>query len=298
MTSSSAPAAPPVRRGRAARGRTAHEPRSRRVRTAGFVLAATLLALGVAACSTSEGVAPQTLSAHTTTSPTGPTSTGPSGSDGSGSPTAPAGDSTGPTSTEATGSTSGSGSVSSTADMTGMTPSSTMLLPTTRTPTSPVLPPQTSISLASSLVVTMTVAPGVDTTGIDIEGAKAAYYGFVDVADRAVHDPTQNWEPEIRRFAIDPAAADALSEISDMVATHSRFTGHASFSATAKKASRSEIALWICVDNRGQDVIDVATGKSVKAGLGGRHPQEAVMSLAADGHWFLRNVRGFPDRTC
>jgi hypothetical protein len=181
--------------------------------------------------------------------------------------------------------------------MTGMTLSSTTLLPTTRTPTGPVLPPQTSISLASSLMVTMTVAPGVDTTGIDIEGAKAAYYSLVELSDRAVGDPARDWYQDFKNIAVDPALTGLLSDLTALSKSKVHIIGHSSYVAVATHVETKSVSLSVCIDNRAQDVVD-AGGTSMKAGLGGRHPQSVVLIQNPDGRWRAANIEGHPEKSC
>ncbi|MBN9611484.1 MAG: hypothetical protein J0I11_19485 [Actinobacteria bacterium] len=147
-------------------------------------------------------------------------------------------------------------------------------------------------------MVTMTVAPGVDTTGIDIEGAKAAYYSFVNLSDQIVHDPTQQWESEIRKYAVEPAVTDALDEINNMRKQNVRSIGHTKYSATLISVGLNEVNLRICTDSSGLDTVNRSTGQSVKADQHGNHPQSASMVRNDSGTWFLREIHGFPGVTC
>ncbi len=279
MTGSTAPTAPRVPDGRPAAGC-----RSRRVRTGGLVLAATILALGTVACSKSDGVAPQTISAHTTTSPTAP-STGTSGSGGPDSPTASGGGSTGPSGTEATGSKSEPGSVSSTA---GMTLSSTTLLPTTRTPTNPVLPPQTSISLASSASFSVT-APNFDRSAdAVIEG----YIGSWRISDQATANPSIDWKTSLSRYMADPFLSQFLDSLHQNAQKGLRSVGHVSVVAEVKTMSPTSATIIGCVDTSHQDTID-KQGRSVVVANGPgaywRYVEVATMKLIDDS-WRLSSV--------
>jgi hypothetical protein len=143
----------------------------------------------------------------------------------------------------------------------------------------------------------MTVAPGVDTTGIDVAAAKATYFSLVTLADRAVKDPSRDWSHDYYAYAIDPAASDLLHELEVIRDSGVRFVGHSSYTATLMNAAQDQIDLRVCVDNRGQDIQD-SQGNSVKSGRGGSHPQNASLIRKPDGRWFVSEITGFPNKSC
>jgi hypothetical protein len=144
----------------------------------------------------------------------------------------------------------------------------------------------------------MTVAPGVDTTGVDIEGAKKAYYGFVRVGDKAILDPERDWTSDFRKYAIDPARKMILDEIQRLKASKIRIIGHASYVAEAVEVAASEVRIEVCVNNGGQDVVDGQTGNSIKDEVAGSHPQQAEITRSADGHWYVKSIQGDARESC
>lgn len=179
----------------------------------------------------------------------------------------------------------------------GTTPATTVTAATTGS-TITVLPTKPTVTLAPSLVVSMTVAPGVDTSGVDIEGAKAAYYGFLSVGDRAVADPTQDWREEFAKYAVEPVLSAVVAEIQELASMEVRSVGHSIFLASATSIEPNKVQLRVCNDVSGVDRVNVSDGASVGAASGDRHPQDVSVTRSGNSHWFVSNVIPHFDATC
>lgn len=253
------------------------------------LLAAALVALSLAATACS-GSDPRSNTAFPTYTPTvGPGD--PTGAATSASDPSPSGELSGMTSSAAparTPTTARPTTVRATGGAAGST---------TGAPRTTIWPTRPTVSLAPSLVVTMTVAPGVDTTGVDIEGAKKAYYAVVKLADEALSRPTENWVPSYTDLAVDPALTKLTNEVS-LMAEHGVHTqGHSEYVATVRVAEPEEVLLRVCVDSSGVDVVD-ASGRSVKSGAPTHHPQSARLARIASGKWVIAEIAVDSKKTC
>lgn len=186
-----------------------------------------------------------------------------------------------------------SGSAPGTADTAPLTPQ-----PGTVSPTTTIWPSQPTVTLAPSLIVTMTTAPGVNTAGVDIEGAKKAYYGLFGVVDRAVRQPSNDWSQELAKYAVEPALSAAVNEVRNMAKRGIRAVGHSTYIATATEAKPDHVALRVCNDVTGVDLVTESGGISVGAGGTNRHPQDVMVIRSADGRWFVNEVHGHGDLSC
>ena len=74
-----------------------------------------------------------------------------------------------------------------------------------------IIPADPTITQSPSLVVSVTVPPSVNTQGVDIAGAKAAYYGWLDFGDRALQDPGRDWSAEAAKWATEPHLSAILT---------------------------------------------------------------------------------------
>jgi len=152
-----------------------------------------------------------------------------------------------------------------------------------------LMPTRPSVTLSPSLVATMTVALGVDTTGVDIEGAKAAYFGFLSVGDRAVADPTREWREEFAKYAVEPVLSAALSDINDLAEGGITAVGHSTFTALATVATTDKVMLRVCNDVSGVDYRSAESGASVKSGPN-HLLQDVTVEHSASGQWAVSDV--------
>ena len=143
----------------------------------------------------------------------------------------------------------------------------------------------------------MTTAPGIDTTGIDIEGAKKAYYAVIDLVDRAVNDPARDWTSRFADVAVEPALSALLDDLILMAEHHVRAVGHTGYVATISHVSSNEVKLDVCLDSAGVDIIDEG-GHSLKAGGPTRHPQKAKVTRRSNGSWIIAEISSNVRKTC
>jgi hypothetical protein len=132
---------------------------------------------------------------------------------------------------------------------------------------------------------------------VDIEGAKAAYYGFLSVGDRAVADPAQDWRSEFAKYAIEPVLSAVVAEVEGMASRDVRSVGHSAFYASATSAKPDQVELQVCNDVSGVDRVD-SNGSSVGSGSGNRHPQGVTVIRQVDRHWYINKIVPHSDITC
>jgi hypothetical protein len=128
--------------------------------------------------------------------------------------------------------------------------------------------PQSSASSATSSAPTESPTP----EDLAAEAATEALEELVRVADMARQEPTAlDWEPEIRRFAADPAAYIAVQSVREYATLGLRQSGSTSvklevadIQLTAPEGPSVRIAG--CYDSRSTQVIDVGTGEAVPSG--------------------------------
>lgn len=161
-----------------------------------------------------------------------------------------------------------------------------------------IIPAGPSVELAPSLVVSITVAPGVDTSGVDVEAIKAAYRGHVEVGDRATHDPTQDWSTEAARFAMEPLLSLGIVQIQDLAKKKVHSEGHVTYEGEVVEVGANEARLHVCNDDRGINWLDDATGISVKPGAGDRLWQDIIVARDEAGRWLVRSVKTETDAAC
>jgi hypothetical protein len=139
------------------------------------------------------------------------------------------------------------------------------------------------------------------------EAATAVVKDMLRVTDGAKKDPgIRNWEPEIRRFAGDPAAFLAVKSVRDYAALGLRQEGDtavglkiASVDLTAREGPT--VRITGCYDSRSTRVVKVQTGDVVPPGT----PQRYLWNITVTRYvgepgspWLVKVVDPLTDRSC
>jgi hypothetical protein len=146
----------------------------------------------------------------------------------------------------------------------------------------------------------MTVAPGVDTSGIDIEGAEKAYRKLWQLADAAYADPNKDWASALATVAMPSVANEMLDGIKSMREAGIRNIGHSSILISAVSAKPLAIDFEACVNTSGVDTVD-GTGSSVRSGDGAGSRWKFVQTatfVMNDNAWLASSAMGHTDQSC
>ena len=190
-----------------------------------------------------------------------------------------------PSSTVASVSTSSAGL--SSAPATSASPSSAASMPTT-SPT----------PLASSSAASSSSQPwAADFTPDQIAAAQAAietYKNAVRVTDETYADPDRaDLEPFVRQYMGDPRASQVIRAAQSMAADGEHTTGFSIVEIKSARIDANGVILDVCLDTSQGDLIDDATGNSIRAALpvGPRVKQTAgVYDYGQPYGWLLREL--------
>lgn len=163
-----------------------------------------------------------------------------------------------------------------------------------------ILPAQPTVTLAPELKVTFTIAPGVDVTGIDIEGAKAAYLGFARISDEAFASAVGDWSDAFAEFAVKDIVDAEISSLAQTRASGMLIAGHPIIAIQIMSAAPGKVNLEGCVDTTGLDL--VSADHTVMRGGDGpgnywRHKMNAIIAQV-DGRWLLEDISNDMDQSC
>lgn len=139
------------------------------------------------------------------------------------------------------------------------------------------------------------------------ESATAAIDGMLRVTDAAKQDPgARDWEPEIRRYAGDPAALLAVTAVRDYAALGLRQEGD---TAVAMEVTGVDLAapegptvrITGCYDSESTRVVQVETGEVVPSGTPPRYVWDITVTRyeAEPGSpWLVYMLDPLTDRPC
>ena len=187
-----------------------------------------------------------------------------------------------PTSADASVSTSSADlSASSSAPSTSASPSSTSSTPTSSTPVSSSSQPWPA-----------------DFTPEQVAAAQTAietYKNAVRVTDEAYAAPGRaDLEPFVRQYMGDPRASQVIGAAQSMAADGEHVTGFSVVEIESARIDANGVILDVCLDSSQGDLIDDATGNSIKAQLpvGPRVKQTAsVYDYGPPNGWLLRELQ-------
>ena len=172
------------------------------------------------------------------------------------------------------------------------------------TSTSPSPQPST---LTSSTPATASSQPWpADYTPDQVAAVQAAiktYENAVRVTDEAYADPSRaDLEPFVRQYMGDPRASQVIRAAQAMVADGNHVVGSSSVEVQSVQINANEVILDVCLDTSQGDLIDDATGKSVRAQLpvGPRVRQVAnVYDYGPPNGWLLSELnQSNPAQAC
>jgi hypothetical protein len=164
-------------------------------------------------------------------------------------------------------------------------------------------PDQTSPSTATSSA--STVPPTRE--ALASEAATAAVQKMLRVTDSARHEPTAgNWEPEIRRYAADPAAFLAVKAVRDFATIGLRQDGETGIELKVvdvqlAAAEGPSVRITGCYDSSSTQVIDVSTGEAVPPGTPPRYVWDVtVVQYGSEpgAPWLVTTLEPLTEQPC
>ena len=137
-----------------------------------------------------------------------------------------------------------------------------------------------------------------DFTPEQVAAAQAAidtYKNAVRVTDEAYADPDRaDLEAFVRQYMADPRASQVISAAQSMAADGQHVTGSSVVEIETARIDANGVILDVCLDSSQGDLIDDATGNSIKAQLpvGPRVKQTAaVYDYGTPYGWLLREIQ-------
>jgi len=131
-----------------------------------------------------------------------------------------------------------------------------------------------------------------------VAAAQAAidtYKNAVRVTDEAYADPDRaDLEAFVRQYMADPRASQVISAAQSMAADGQHVTGSSVVEIETARIDANGVILDVCLDSSQGDLIDDATGNSIKAQLpvGPRVKQTAaVYDYGTPYGWLLREIQ-------
>lgn len=152
--------------------------------------------------------------------------------------------------------------------------------------------------LADSLVISISIADGVETTGVDVEGALDAYRGYLRTADEALHEPGRDWADEFAKYSVEPLLPRVIDEIRDMAESGTVMVGHPKFTSEVVSTRKELLELRTCSDGSGMDSVDAESGAIVRAGERLRRIQDVSILRDDQGRWLVRDIEPRWDEPC
>ena len=139
-------------------------------------------------------------------------------------------------------------------------------------PSTSASPSSTSSTPTSSSPVTSSSQPWpADFTPEQVAAAQAAietYKNAVRVTDEAYGDPARaDLEPFVRQYMGDPRASQVIRAAQSMASKGRHTTGLSVVEIESARTNANEVILDVCLDSSPVDLIDDATGNSIRAQL-------------------------------
>lgn len=159
------------------------------------------------------------------------------------------------------------------------------------------LPPQSSISLASTASFTVTVPPSLAKNS---DAIVDAYIAGWRLADGATARPEANWTNAASEYMIDPFLTDFLSGLRLLAEQGLHTVGHVIVSATLVSADHLTANISSCIDSSHQDTVDkhgISLSAADGPGAYSRYLDSAVLHQV-DGKWKLARTSNSRGRKC
>jgi hypothetical protein len=149
-----------------------------------------------------------------------------------------------------------------------------------------------------------------ETPSPDEQAAQTAietFEGLLQISDAASREPNaRDWEPEIRRYAADPAALLTVQSVRDYATLGLRQDGDSvvDLQVTGVDLSGPEgptVRITGCYDSQSARTINVATGEVVPPGTPPHYVWDiAVVQFMAEPRepWLVTRLEPLPDRPC
>ncbi len=139
------------------------------------------------------------------------------------------------------------------------------------------------------------------------DAAAQAFEGLLRISDAASREPNaQDWEPEIRQFAADPAALLTVQAVRDYATLGLRQEGDSAVDLQVTSVDLVEpatptVRMTGCYDSQSAQTIDVGTGEVVPPGTPPRYVWDitVVQFMAEPGQpWLVTTLEPLTDRPC
>lgn len=139
------------------------------------------------------------------------------------------------------------------------------------------------------------------------EAATEAFEGLLRVSDAASRDPSaQDWEPEIRQYAADPAALLTVQSVRDYATLGLRQEGDSvvDLRVTSVDLAAPEgptVRITGCYDSQSAQRVNVETGEVVPPGTPPRYVWDiTVVQYVAEPRepWLVTTLEPRPDKPC
>lgn len=128
-----------------------------------------------------------------------------------------------------------------------------------------------------------------------VQTAIETYKNAVRVTDEAYADPARSdLEPLVRQYMGDPRASQVVNAAQSMAADKNHITGASVVEIESARINANGVILEVCLDTSQADLVDDATGNSIKAQLpvGPRVKQTAgVYDYGSPYGWLLRELQ-------
>lgn len=139
------------------------------------------------------------------------------------------------------------------------------------------------------------------------EAATTAFINFLNVTDQASEAPTaRDWEPDIRRAAADPAAAQSVKSVRDLAGLGLRQVGASVVqlrvdSVQSDSPSGPTVLFDGCYDATKSHIENVETGRVVPTGTLPHYVLSITVTEyqnVAGKPWLVRVLEPHTDRSC
>jgi len=168
---------------------------------------------------------------------------------------------------------------------------------------SPSVPSATSSAMTSPAVTSEAPTP----EEAAAEAATQAFEGLLQISDAASREPNaRDWEPEIRRYAADPAALLTVQSVREYAALGLRQEGDSVVDprVTSVDLAAPEgptVRITGCYDSQSAQRVNVETGEVVPPGTPPRYVWDiTVVQYVAEPRepWLVTTLEPRPDEPC
>ncbi|UOY00026.1 hypothetical protein [Blastococcus sp. PRF04-17] len=139
------------------------------------------------------------------------------------------------------------------------------------------------------------------------EAATQAFHGLLEISDAASREPNaRDWEPEIRRYAADPAALVTVQSVREYATLGLRQEGDSAVDLRVTSVDLAapegpSVRITGCYDSQSAQTVNVETGEVVPPGTPPRYVWDiTVVQYVAEPRepWLVTTLEPRPDEPC